>query len=65
MSGSECLTRLLADDIEDTILESLLVLRQSVLLPGIVEDTAVEIVPLQARFKETYASPIVWLLLEL
>ena len=55
---------LLADDVKDAVFESLLVLRQPVLLPGVVEDSAIKIVPLQARFKEAYASPIVWLLLE-
>ena len=56
--------RLLANDVEDTVFESLLVFRQPVLLPGVVEDPAVKVVPLQARFKEANASPIVGLLLK-
>ena len=59
------LTWLLADDVEDTVFEGLLVLGQPVLLPGVVEDPAVKIVPLQARLKEANASPIVRFLLEL
>ena len=63
--GARCLfTRLFADDVEDTIFEGLLVFRQPVLLPGVVEDSAVKVVPLQARFKEADTSPIVGLLLE-
>lgn len=61
---SDLLAGLLADDVEDTVFESLLVFRQPVLLPGVVEDPAVKVVPLQARFEEADASPIVRLLLE-
>jgi len=57
--------RLLANDVEHAILECLLVLGQPVLLPSVVEDATVEVVPLHARIKETDASPIVGLLLEL
>ena len=35
------------------------------MLPGVVEDAGVKVVPLHARIKETDTSPVVWLLLEL
>ena len=36
--------RLLADDVEHAVLESLLVLAQAVLLPSVVEDAPIEVV---------------------
>lgn len=63
--GLDLLAWLLADDVEDAILECLLVLRKPILLPGVVKDTGIEVVSLHALFEETDASPVVWLLLEL
>ena len=59
------LARLLADDVQHAVLESLLVLRQSVLLPSVVKDSGIEVVSLHALLKEANASSIVRLLLEL
>ena len=59
------LARLLADDVQHAVLESLLVLRQSVLLPSVVKDSSIEVVSLHALLKEANASSIVRLLLEL
>lgn len=56
---------LLADDVEHRILEGLLVLAEAVLLPGVVEDGAVEVVPLHAVLKEGETGAVVGLLLEL
>lgn len=56
---------LLADDIEHTVLEGLLVLGEAVLLPGVVEDAAVKVVALHAVLKKAEADPVVGLLFEL
>lgn len=56
--------RLLADDVEHGILERFLVLAQTVLLPGVVEHSAVQVVPLHAVLKEGETGAVVWLLFE-
>lgn len=56
---------LLADDVEHRVLERLLVLAKAVLLPGVVEDLAVELVALQTAFEQAVAGLVVRLLLEL
>ena len=57
--------RLLANDVEHGILERLLVLAQTVLLPSVVEHRAIKVVPLHAVLKEGETGAVVWLLLEL
>ena len=64
LSGSEGATWLLLDDVKHTVLEGLLVLRESVLLPSVIEDARVLIVPRHTTLEETNASPVVWLLLK-
>ena len=61
---SNLLTWLLADDVEDTVFEGLLVLGQPVLLPGVVEDAVVEVVALHAAFEVVEALAVVRFLLE-
>lgn len=56
---------LLADDVEHRVLERLLVLAKAVLLPGVVEDLAVELVALQTALEQAVAGLVVRLLLEL
>jgi len=56
--------RLLANDVEHTVLEGLFVLRESVLLPRIVKDEWIEAVPRHAAIEETKAGCVVRLLLE-
>jgi len=56
---------LLADDVEHRVLERLLVLAKAVLLPGVVEDLAVELVALQTTFEQAVAGLVVRLLFEL
>jgi len=56
---------LLANDVEHAILECLLVFRQPVLLPGVVKNATVKVVPSQARLEEADAGPVVGLLFEL
>ena len=46
-------------------LQCFLVLAQAVLLPRVVKDFSVEVVPGHAGLKETYHSLVVWLLFEL
>ena len=58
-------TRLLANHVHHRVLERLLGLAQTVLLPGVVEDAMVEAVPLHAAFEVVEALAIVGLLLEL
>jgi len=53
-----------ANDVEHTVLESLLVLAQSVLLPSVVEHVRVKAVPLHARREEADTRGVVRLLLE-
>ena len=48
--------------VEDAVFECLFVLGQPVLLPSVVKDATVEVVPSNARLKETVASPVVGLL---
>lgn len=60
--SSGLLFRLLANDVEDAVFECLFVLGQPVLLPSVVKDATVEVVPSNARLKETVASPVVGLL---
>ena len=55
---------LLANDVEHTVLESLLILGEPVLLPGVVKDASIEVVSLHAALEEADASAIVGLLLE-
>ena len=52
-------------NIHHRVLESLFVLVQSVLLPGIVKNLVVEIVPLHTLFKHSDACLVVWRLLKL
>lgn len=63
--GSVLVSGLLADNVEHTVLEGLLVLGEAVLLPGVVVDAAVQVVPLHAVLEEAKAGPVVGLLLEL
>ena len=56
---------LLADDVEHGVLEGLLVLGQTVLLPRVVEDAWVKVVALHAALEVVQAGAIVGLLLEL
>ena len=63
--GRSLLLWLLANNIEHAILECLLVLGQPVLLPGVVKNATVKVVPSQARLEEADAGPVVRLLLEL
>ena len=56
---------LLPDDVHHAVLERLFVLRQSVLLPSVVEDAAIHVMPLQAALEEAHARPVVRLLFEL
>ena len=58
-------TRLLADNVQHRVLERLLVFAQTVLLPGVIEDAVVEVVPLHAALEIAEALAIVGLLLEL
>ena len=55
---------LLSDHVEHTVLQSLLVLAQPVLLPGVVVNVAIEVVPPHAVDEETFASSVVRLLFE-
>eukprot|EP00353_Schmidingerella_taraikaensis_P004801 CAMPEP_0185578350 /NCGR_PEP_ID=MMETSP0434-20130131/12666_1 /TAXON_ID=626734 ORGANISM="Favella taraikaensis, Strain Fe Narragansett Bay" /NCGR_SAMPLE_ID=MMETSP0434 /ASSEMBLY_ACC=CAM_ASM_000379 /LENGTH=119 /DNA_ID=CAMNT_0028196125 /DNA_START=523 /DNA_END=881 /DNA_ORIENTATION=+ len=57
--------RFLADDIEDGVLERFLVFAEPVLLPGVVVEAYVEVVPLHAALEEAQTGAIVGLLLEL
>ena len=57
--------RLLFDHVHHRVLQGLLVLRQAVLLPGVVKSTGIEIVPGHALFKEAEAGSVVRLLLKL
>ena len=56
---------LFPDDVHHRVFESLFVLAQSVLLPGEVHDSSVEVVASHAALKEPCALTVVWLLLEL
>ena len=42
----------LADDVEHTVLQRLLILGEPVLLPGIVKDASIKVVSHHATFKE-------------
>jgi len=57
--------RLASDDIHHTVLQRLLVLRETVLLPGIVHHFGVEIVTRHARVEQAVAVLVVRLLLKL
>ena len=59
------LTGLLPNDVHHTVLEGLLVLGESVLLPSVVEHSWVEVVPRHAPIEESLTCPVVGLLLEL
>ena len=63
--GSRRYLRLLADNIEHTVLESLFIFTEPVLLPGVVEDVGGHLVALHATLEELHTSSVVWLLLEL
>lgn len=56
--------RLLSDHVEHTVLESLLVFAQPVLLPGVIVDVTIEVVAPHAVDEKAFAGAIVWLLLE-
>ena len=60
-----CIPRLLSDHIQHTVLEGLFVLGEPILLPSVVEDAAVKLVPLHAAFEEIDTSAVVRLLFEL
>ena len=55
---------LLSDNVEYTVFKGLLVLAQPVLLPGVVVNVAIEVVPPHAVDEETFASSVVRLLFE-
>ena len=57
--------RLLADDIEHTSLQRLLVLAQMILLPSVVEHLRIKTVTPHALVEQTYAVFVIRLLLEL
>lgn len=57
--------RLASDDVHHTVLQRFLVLRETVLLPGIVHHFRVEIVACHARVEQAVAVLVVRLLLEL
>lgn len=57
--------RLLADDVQHRVFERLFVLGEPVLLPGVVEDTWVEIVAGHAALEVVQGLPVVGFLLEL
>jgi len=63
-SASIVLARLLADDVKHAVLEGLLVLAQTVLLPGVVKDAMIEVMSLHATLEVLKALAIVGLLLE-
>ena len=56
---------LLANDIEHRVLESFLVLAESVLLPSEVHDAAIQVVTVHAVLEEVHTRSVVWILLEL
>jgi hypothetical protein len=56
---------LLAYDVENRILQRFFVLAQTVLLPGVVRNLGVKLVPLQAALKHVKCGLVVGLLLEL
>ena len=55
----------LRNDVHQTIFQCFFILCQSVLFPGIVEDTRIEVVALHASFEEANAHFVVWFLFEL
>lgn len=55
---------LLSNDVEHGVFQGLLILGETVLLPGVVEGACIQVVPVHAAFKEAKASAIVGLLLE-
>ena len=57
--------RLLSDHIQHTVLEGLFVLGEPILLPCVVKDAAVKLVPLHAAFEEIDTSAVVRFLFEL
>ena len=56
--------RSFANDVEHTVLESFLVLAQSILLPSVIEHVCVKAMPLHARREEADARSVVGLLLK-
>ena len=56
---------LLADDVEHTVLESLFIFGEPVLLPGVVKDATIKLVSLHAAFEEVDTGAVVWFLFEL
>ena len=63
-SGS-LIPRLLPDHIQHAVFEGLFVLGEPVLLPGVVEDATIELVPLHAAFEEIDTRAVVRFLFEL
>lgn len=57
--------RLLPDHVQNAVLKGLLVLAQPVLLPGVVVNVAVEVVPPHAIDEKSFTGTIVWLLFKL
>jgi len=57
--------RLLANDVEHTVFQGLLVFGEPVLLPGVVKDAWVQAVPRHAALEEVEAGAVVGLLLKL
>jgi len=57
--------RLLANDVEHTVFQGLLVFGEPVLLPGVVKDACVQAVPRHAALEEVEAGAVVGLLLKL
>ena len=65
--GGSCVllsTWLLSDHVKYTVLEGFLVLAQPVLLPGVIVNVAIEVVPPHAVDEETFAGSVVGLLFE-
>ena len=56
------LFRFFLNQIHQLFLQSIFILRQPILLPGIVKDVRLEVVTLHATFKESSASLVVWFL---
>ena len=55
----------LLNNVHQTVLESFLVLCQSVLLPSVIQDGSIVVVACHAAFEETNARLVVWLLFKL
>ena len=63
--GSGRHTGLLANNVQHTVFQSLLIFRKAILLPGVIEDSWVVLMARQATLEEVKAGPVVGLLFEL